>query len=252
MASIFMYHAIGETVDIVGSDPHYAVSARNFEQQLIQIKKSVPLATQLRDNDEITGNCVTFDDGHLSNYLIAFPILKRLNMTSEFYINTAFVGQTNYMSWEQLKEMSQAGMSIQSHGHYHNYFSDLNEQDITEELIKSKQLIEENLEKEVTVFAPPGGRYDSRVVAIAKTLGYRCIANSIPGSITDSYAFLVPRFAVIHSTTAQRVKNWCNPWSIDSIKQQLRYRLFEMAKKALGNKNYDKLRSKLLNEEAKL
>jgi len=248
MTSIFMYHAVGGPDDIVGSDPHYAVSKEQFKEQISKIKNSIPLAFQLRDQNSIDTNSITFDDGHLSNYTVAFPYLRDNNLYSEFYINTAFVGTENYMTWEQLKEMDYAGMSIQSHGHHHYYFSDLSEDEIRVELESSKNLIEEKLGSKVTVFAPPGGRYDERVINIAKQLGYKCIATSEPGNVGKVQSYTYPRYAIISSTSADRVANWCNPYSFDSIKQRARYRLFGLAKRVLGNENYDKLRARILNE----
>ncbi len=251
MTSIFMYHAVGDLNDIEGSDPHYAVSSELFRKQVSVIGESIPLAKQLADQNQITQHCITFDDGHLSNFTVAFPILLEKNLRAEFYINTAFVGTKDYMNWEQLREMQEAGMSIQSHGHHHDYFSDLTIQKIESELSTSKNLIEENLSSPVTVFAPPGGRFDQRVEKMAKQLGYRCIATSVPGVVNNSKAFTFPRFAIIHTTSAATVANWCRPYSIDTIKQSIRYRLFGVAKTLLGNQNYEKLRAKLLGEEVK-
>ncbi len=251
MTSIFMYHAVGDTLDIEGSDPHYAVTCEQFTAQILKIKESLPLAFQLDKNGLVSSNCITFDDGHLSNYTKAFPILLKHNLKAEFYINTAFVGNEHYMTWEQLKEMQKAGMSIQSHGHHHEYFSDMSEAQIESELSESKIQIEKNLGSKVTVFAPPGGRFDDRVVKIAKSLGYQCIATSVPGCVKNSSAFTFPRFAIIHSTSTKTVSNWCRQYSLDTIKQSLRYSIFGLAKRLLGNKNYERLRGKLLGDGAK-
>ena len=248
MASIFMYHAVGDSKDIDGSDPHYAVNSENFRQQVVKIATSIPLSQQLAEQGYIHTNCITFDDGHLSNYTVAFPILVEKGLTAEFYINSAFVGNDNYMSWEQLKEMNDAGMSIQSHGHHHNYFSDMSESEIESELRLSKQTIEDKLGSKVSVFAPPGGRFDLRVVKIAKQLGYQCIATSVPGCVKKNQEFTLPRFAIIHSTQTSTIESWCNPYSVASLKQTVRYNLFAIAKKLLGNKNYERLRGKLLGE----
>lgn len=246
MTSIFMFHAVGDPIDIDGSDPHYAVSCEQFTKQILKIGQSVPLADQLAQDGKITTNCITFDDGHLSNFSKAFPILVKHKLSAEFYVNTAFVGDKNYMSWEQLREMQNAGMSIQSHGHHHEYFSDMSESQIESELIQSKKSIEENLGIKVTVFAPPGGRFDNRVVKIAKKLGYQCIATSIPGCVNNGRNFTLPRFAIIHTTNENTVANWCHRFSRDTLKQSLRYSVFSVAKKVLGNKNYERLRGKVL------
>ncbi len=243
-----MYHAVGNNQQIDGSDPHYAVTESNFLNQILRISKSVPIANQKNANGNILEHCITFDDGHLSNYTVAFPLLVENQLHAEFYINTNNVGKSNYMNWQQLQEMVDAGMSIQSHGHNHFYFSDLTEQEIRDELEISKRLIEENLANEVTVFAPPGGRIDQRVVRIAKEIGYKSICTSEPGVVKRAGNITLPRFAVLATTPNDKISNWKNSFSIDTLKERTRFVLFGIVKKTLGNNVYDKIRSFLLNE----
>lgn len=250
MSTIYMYHGIGSGPEIEGADPFYAVSKENFVEQIELIGESQPVAHQLREDNSITHHCITFDDGHLSNYTIAFPELLSRNLFAEFYVNTDFIGTENYMTWENLKEMSDAGMSIQSHGHTHPYFSDLAEDEIREQLETSKKLIEEKVGTEVTVFAPPGGRYNKIVVQEAKKLGYRCIANSVPGVCVKNEAFEVPRFAILATTPNAAVKHYKRSNSYLVLKQRFKYHSFGLAKKLLGNKAYDKVRSAFLGGES--
>lgn len=249
MTSIYMYHAVGDEAQIKGADPHYAVTAKQFDEQVEAIAESVPLAYQVQNNSKITSHCITFDDGHISNYIVAFPILKKYGLTAEFYVNSATVGTDCYMSWEQLIEMDQAGMSIQSHGHTHSYFSDMSDKQIESELQTSKRMIEQNLSNRVTVFAPPGGRIDKRVVKIAKHIGYKCIATSRPGLVSGNALFSLPRFAIIKTTTTARVKAWKNSMSRETLKEVIRFNVFRSAKLVLGNQRYEKMRARLLGDD---
>jgi peptidoglycan/xylan/chitin deacetylase (PgdA/CDA1 family) len=242
-----MYHAVGTRIDIDGADPHYAVSAAQFESQIQIIAESEVLAEQIKTG-AINKHCITFDDGHLSNFTVAFPLLKKYKLVAEFYINTDNVGTDNFMNWEQLAEMIAAGMSIQSHGHHHYYFSDLSEDEVRNELETSKRLIEEKLGNEVTVFAPPGGRINNSVVDIASQVGYRCIATSIPGTVSKQSLMQLPRFAVLFNTTDAQVAAWKRRFSLATLKQRIRYIGFGLFKKILGNGIYDKIRALVLNE----
>lgn len=59
---------------------------------------------------------LTFDDGYTDHYTQAFQILRQHGMTGAFAVITGFVeGGGDYMSWAQIKEMSDAGMEIMSH-----------------------------------------------------------------------------------------------------------------------------------------
>jgi peptidoglycan/xylan/chitin deacetylase (PgdA/CDA1 family) len=244
-----MYHAVGDTKQIGGADPHYAVTAKQFEKQIEAIAESIPLAHQVDNDSKISTHCITFDDGHISNYLVAFPILKKHGLAAEFYVNSSTVGTGCYMSWQQLEEMHKAGMSIQSHGHTHSYFSDMTDEQIESELQTSKQMIEQRLGNRVTVFAPPGGRIDKRVVKAAKHIGYECIATSRPGLVSCSALFEVPRFAIIKTTTTARVKAWKKSMSQETLKEVIRFNVFRIAKLVLGNHRYEKMRARLLGDD---
>ena len=243
-----MYHGVGNDEQTEGSDPHYRVTEETFLRHLSLIKNSVSIERQFADSKSINTHAITFDDGHISNYEVAFPLLLEKRMTADFYVNSDSIGTKNYISWPQLKEMAQAGMSIQSHGHEHKYISDLSEQEITKQLDYSKKLIEDKLGNSVFVFAPPGGRYDDRVVEISKSLGYKLISSSIPGVVPKSKSFILPRFAVTHNTSDSKISNWQNRLSLNSIFEVSKYQILKNAKKVFGNKSYEKVRAILLRD----
>ncbi|MBK6983995.1 MAG: polysaccharide deacetylase family protein [Bacteroidetes bacterium] len=45
---------------------------------------------------------LTFDDGYLNNYSIAWPILKKYNLPATFYITTESFEITNYCLWPEI------------------------------------------------------------------------------------------------------------------------------------------------------
>ncbi len=49
---------------------------------------------------------LTFDDGDLSVYAIAYPLLRRFGIKATFFIVPSLVGEVGYISWDQLREMS--------------------------------------------------------------------------------------------------------------------------------------------------
>lgn len=65
----------------------------------------------------------TFDDGLLEHYTLVFPKFKELGLKGTFCIIGSKVGKdqkgTPCMTWAQLKEMSDAGQEITSHGYRH-------------------------------------------------------------------------------------------------------------------------------------
>jgi peptidoglycan/xylan/chitin deacetylase (PgdA/CDA1 family) len=115
---------------------------------------------------------ITFDDGYLDNYTNAFPILQKYSMQASFQIITGMVGDPDRMTIPQIREMEAAGMSFGSHTVTHRFLTDLNHEDATIELTKSKADLEQMLGKAVDFIAYPGGYYTAETINIARQAGY--------------------------------------------------------------------------------
>jgi peptidoglycan/xylan/chitin deacetylase (PgdA/CDA1 family) len=64
---------------------------------------------------------LTFDDGYRDAFENAFPILQKYGFVGTFFIITDRVtfGEPAYATWDQIVEMHNAGMDIQSHTRTH-------------------------------------------------------------------------------------------------------------------------------------
>ena len=114
---------------------------------------------------------LTFDDGWKDHYSVVFLILKEHHFVGTFFVITDSVEHSAYMTWEQLRVMSAAGMDIQSHTVTHSRLSTLPLAKARYEIIESKKVIEERLHRPVVVLAYPFGSYDDDVIAITKAAG---------------------------------------------------------------------------------
>lgn len=245
---VYMFHAIGEIADDDWADPHYGYEKIKFEEFLASIGKIQSLRAA-NDNQNKTIPVVTFDDGHISNYYAAKYIKDNDFGTADFFINPEKVGSPYYMTWDEIRHLHQWGMSIQSHGLDHKYLSDCDDVELHRQLLKSKLMIEEAVDTKVTILAPPGGRYDNRVMTLSKKMGYQFIANSAPGGLKSFDDYLVPRYAVLksHSITDLLSLNKTN--NLLAFKIKSKYMVLLIIKKILGNKQYDKFRWLILGEQ---
>src|SRR2546425_1196796 len=118
-----MYHDVSpQSPGITGGKDFFSVSEATFERHLSTIEgmglRGVSIAEALAPGarDFVA---ISFDDGDLGQATRAFPLLAKHGMTATFFVTTGWIGRPEYASWTQLREMRDAGMSIQSHTHTH-------------------------------------------------------------------------------------------------------------------------------------
>ena len=181
-----IYHELYKTG--IESKYKYAFSSKEFSAQLNLIRESnlqVLTAEELRnllisgDNQRKKSLLITFDDGHISNYHIALPLLIEYGLKATFFITTDWIGKTDYLNKSEIVEMANHGMSVQSHAKTHNFLDQMPKQDIHTELYSSKCKIEDIIGREVSSLSIPGGRFNELVIECAKDVGYKAIFTSI-------------------------------------------------------------------------
>jgi peptidoglycan/xylan/chitin deacetylase (PgdA/CDA1 family) len=153
--------------------------------------------------------CITFDDGFKNWIQNAVPILNTFGMNAAFFIATDYIGLdiekdqnsllnfyasgdklVEFLSWKDCIEIDKAGMTIGSHTASHANLMHLSEQDVKNELIESKQIIEKYLKKPCTHFCCPFGRskidYEPNLhPEMARKTGYRSFLTGHRGANSD-------------------------------------------------------------------
>jgi peptidoglycan/xylan/chitin deacetylase (PgdA/CDA1 family) len=184
---------------------------------------------------------VTFDDG-LADFLDgALPVLTARRIPVTLFVTTGFVGHTSewlaplgegrrpMLTWAQLRDVLDAGVSIGSHAHTHRPLDELTPADLTAELTRSRSELEERLGVHVGVLAYPHGYHSEKIKASAREAGYSAacaVRNAIssgeddvmamarvmitnPCSVDDLEALLQPgRLPVAPFTEQLRTKAW--------------------------------------------
>jgi peptidoglycan/xylan/chitin deacetylase (PgdA/CDA1 family) len=133
---------------------------------------------------------LTFDDGLLSQYTNALPVLTELDVPAVFFVLPGFAdGVHRYMTVAQLRALAQAGFEVENHTCNHPLLPQLARRNLDAffgELQDCKRIIEDITGHTVDYVAYPSGAFDSTVVEAAARFGYRA------GFTTRSSAVLSP------------------------------------------------------------
>ncbi len=88
------------------------------------------------------------------------------------------------MNWNQVREMSAAGIEFGSHTVNHPILSTVEDQELNRELVHSRQKLEQELGKPVSVLAYPIGEataFNDKVIGAAQSAGYRFGVSYVEG-----------------------------------------------------------------------
>lgn len=197
---IMVYHHVSTT------HGRWDVSPIRFEQELAYLLANeyhtVSMAayadylekgTPLPDKPII----LTFDDGDEDAYTTAYPLLKARHLTGTFYIITGKVGQPGFLTWDQIKEMSDNGMEIGAHTITHPFLTHLHPMAAYAEILGSRLDLQQHLGIVVTTFAYPDNDHNRITNLLVRLAGFRtaCIVDFHSGDSVNDY-FTIPRYTV--------------------------------------------------------
>ncbi len=126
---------------------------------------------------------VTMDDGWISCYSVAYPILKKYGFNAVLFIPTNYIKprSSRTLSWDQIREMvNDSTIDIQCHSKSHKDLNAMKHgesfaaylESVKNELVISKKIILEELGKQATALAYPYGNTNPVVMEILKKNGY--------------------------------------------------------------------------------
>jgi peptidoglycan/xylan/chitin deacetylase (PgdA/CDA1 family) len=98
------------------------------------------------------------------------------------------------LSWQEVAEMAQSGVEIGSHTVNHPLLPYEDDESLREELVVSKQIIENKIGRPVQAFAYPNGSWDERARKQTAEAGYQCAFTTGPGWFRSTGdLFAIPR-----------------------------------------------------------
>ncbi len=170
---VLQYHHVDE-----GTPASTSISPELFRQHMALIEELglevVDLERATRDllnsktqrDDSSKQVAISFDDAYYSIMANAYPELKRRNWPFTIFVNTQAVNEKNrgIMSWQQLKQLSDDGVTIAnhsiSHAHLPSIPEGLNLQEwLEQEVFQAQKELQQKLGKVANMFAYPYGEF---------------------------------------------------------------------------------------------
>jgi peptidoglycan/xylan/chitin deacetylase (PgdA/CDA1 family) len=189
---ILMYHSISEQA--VPSFRPFAVPPALFDQQMRYLHEqgyvSLTLSQLITHLSQQTCTLpdrvvvLTFDDGFADFLSEALPVLKRYGLVATLYIPTSYVGSTSkwmwrdgegerpILNWEQIAEVRDQGIEIGAHTLTHPQLDLIPLARARQEIVQSKDILEQRLQQPVLSFAYPYGYHRHAIKRLVREAGF--------------------------------------------------------------------------------
>ncbi|MGE5280659.1 MAG: polysaccharide deacetylase family protein [Deltaproteobacteria bacterium] len=204
---ILLYHAVH--ADASRPRDNFSVAESEFHKQIAYLHHNGFLGVSLskflgemgQDQARVDTRkrvVLTFDDGDASHFAAAAPVLKESGFTATFFITVNDIGKVGRMSWEQIYELSRAGMDVGSHAMNHVFLPSMTSYNLLNDLLLSKQVLEKYIRRRVEFLSIPHGFYNKTILGIARDVGFKaaCVSDAGYNDFLDDDVFCLQRFTM--------------------------------------------------------
>ena len=201
-ASVIMYHRFGEdrypstntTIEQLESHIAYLQEGGFTIMALPEIIERFQSGRTVPDRTV----AISIDDAYLSVYEEGWPRFRDAGFPITLFVATGPIDRNlrGYMSWDQLRELQAAGVSIGSQTNSHPHMHRISIDAVKEELSSSNQRFIDELGLRPELFAYPYGEYNLEVIEAVKEAGFIAAFGQNSGIMhKDDLLYELPRFA---------------------------------------------------------
>ena len=105
---VLNYHRIGDSAHTPLDSGVFSATVHQFEAQLRYLQadcdviRVADIADVLRQGSKRRSVLLTFDDGYLDNYELAYPVLKRVGLPAVIFLATGFLDERFVAWWDEI------------------------------------------------------------------------------------------------------------------------------------------------------
>ena len=237
---VLMYHDIVTVDDKTSgfqneSAFQYKVDETAFEEQVKALKgKNVVFS---------------FDDGGVSFYTKAAPILEKYGFKGVFFISTSYIGTPGFLTETQIRDLAERGHEIGSHTHTHPQdISKLSREEMQMEWKQSYDKLISIFGDNIKTGSIPNGNSSQIVFGEAANNGFTDLYTSRPTTkVREKNKYrIIGRYVVHGNMTTQEVVNIATSRGTQ-FKLSVKWHLLNIIKKILGA-SYKNIKSKVIKK----
>ncbi|MFH0891949.1 MAG: polysaccharide deacetylase family protein [Candidatus Falkowbacteria bacterium] len=154
---------------------------------------------------------IMFDDGASSVYTAAKPVMEEHGFKGTLAIVSDMPGSgdADFMSWEEIKDLTSSGWGVTSHSRTHSDLKTLSQADMLSEINNRDVFAGQGLA--ATSFVTPFGSYNSYIMDAAEKAGYVSVRNYEQGdNPLGSFPNEIKVRGILDTTTPAEVAGWIN------------------------------------------
>lgn len=224
---ILMYHRVIVSQDNEGVHGTYIykdmfrkhleyLKENNYE--VITFKDLKKISWRNRFNSNKKYIIITFDDGYVDNYELAFPILKEFNFKATIFL----MAESTYNEWDvkssnekifplmtrdMIMEMQNYGIEFGAHTFNHPKLNKISNENIEHQVVDCKKILEEKIDSNIITFAYPYGLLNDYAKKMAEKAGYDFAVATDSGTVCLSDdLFQIRRIAIFPNTNLRSFK----------------------------------------------
>lgn len=183
------YHDVADEARVARSSARpgivlYTLNREDFRSHLCSIQQqdtSIGTIRRYRQWEREVPVFLTFDDGAVDAYAYVADELEKHNWRGHFFITTNWIGQPDFLSCRQIRELHDRGHVVGSHSCSHPArMSHLETAELVREWAHSCSILSQVLEERVRVASVPDGYYSPKVGQAAAAVGIEVLFTSEP------------------------------------------------------------------------